>query len=85
LDRLSDAALQRIIVRADSDRLATAAAPCIVNVLRRELAKHGVPQSVTACVVAKLDKPPYDAIRRLFAGANADRLFRPILQACLFG
>jgi len=85
LDKLSDLALQQLLVSGDNGRIATVAGPCIVNLLRRELVREGVSRSVADCVVGEVDRPPYDALRRVFDGADASQLFAEIAKTCVTG
>jgi hypothetical protein len=80
---LSDGELQAVFLQSDPGRLASLTGPCFVSLLKRELAAQGVPKTVTDCVVARIDKPPYDAIRRLLLGADAARLLGPIAKDCV--
>ena len=85
LDKLSDAALQQVFLSGDPGPVAAVAGPCMIGMFRREFVRQGVPKSVAECMVGKLDKPPYDTIRRLLGGADPEQLLQPIVQACVAG
>jgi hypothetical protein len=85
LDKLSDSEIQQVFLNADPARLATVFGHCIVIVVQRELAKQSVPKQLADCVVAKLDKPPYDALRKVFLGQAADQVLQGVAQDCITG
>lgn len=80
---LSDGELQAVFLQSDPGRIASLTGPCFASLLRRQLAAQGVPKRVADCVVTRIDKPPYHAIRRILLGVDATRLLGPIAKACL--
>jgi len=81
--RLSDAAIQRVFVDADPGRVASLMGPCFVSLVRRELAKQPIPKAVADCVIAQIDKPPYELVKRVFLGQDAEAVLETAARACL--